>query len=80
MAAFVSWRELLEQMRHDLASGAWRTMSGYTVAGRTINYRSFAEFRAMFDFVADEAAKEDGQTGYRGRMYAAQGRRQGGGR
>lgn len=64
------WGTLLEKMKSDLESDAWRTLSSYTIAGKSFSYRSFDEFKKIFDWVADEAAKEEGIAPYRGRQYA----------
>ncbi len=72
---FISYRELLLQMQDDLASGAWRTLSSYSLNGRSFTYRSFAEWQKIFEFVREEAAIETGRAPYRGRMFAGQGAR-----
>lgn len=68
--AFTTWRALYEKLREGLADGSWALMSGYSVAGRTVNYRSFTEFRAMLEWVKDQADLEDGVRPYRRRTYA----------
>ena len=55
-----TWSEVLAMMPADFASGAWRTMSGYTVAGRSVTYRTFADWQKAYEFVKLEAAKETG--------------------
>ena len=65
--AFTSFRDTLERMRNDLASGNWRVKS-YDIDGKQREYFSPAEFMQMLDDVerkaADEAARD---TGYRPR-------------
>ena len=57
---FQTWSLLLERLKGDLASDTWRTMSAYSVAGRSVSYRSFDEFMKIFEFVKREAEKETG--------------------
>ena len=63
--AFTSFRDTLERMRNDLASGNWRVKS-YDIDGMQREFFSPAEFMQMLDYVerkaADEAARD---TGYR---------------
>ena len=65
--AFTSFRDTLERMRNDLASGNWRVKS-YDIDGMQREFFSPAEFMQMLDYVerkaADEAARD---TGYRPR-------------
>ena len=65
--AFASFRDTLERMRNDLASGNWRVKS-YDIDGMQREFFSPAEFMQMLDYVerkaADEAARD---TGYRPR-------------
>lgn len=65
---FTTWSDLYRQMLDDLASGHWRKVSAYSVAGRSVNYRGFAEFKAMLDMVKAEADAETGA--YAGRTLA----------
>ena len=64
--AFTSFRDTLERMRNDLASGNWRVKS-YDIDGMQREFFS-PEFMQMLDYVerkaADEAARD---TGYRPR-------------
>ncbi|MDL2306637.1 hypothetical protein LJC48_01220 [Desulfovibrio sp. OttesenSCG-928-C06] len=79
MAEFTTWSALLADMKADLASGAWRTMSSYSVPGpngvRSVSYRSLDEFMDLYKWVEDEAVKESGIPLYRGRTRAGQGGR-----
>ena len=65
--AFTSFRDTLERMRNDLASGNWRVKS-YDIDGMQREFFSPAEFMQMLDYeerkAADEAARD---TGYRPR-------------
>jgi hypothetical protein len=70
---FTTWAALREQMLDDLASGAWRTLSGYSLSGRTFNYRSLKDFRELLAFVEAEAAKESGVPRFRRRTFARMG-------
>ncbi len=69
------WRTLHNTMLASLNSGAFLQFNGYTVAGRTFQYRSLEEFRNILDWVEEEAAKEEGKPLYKGRTYAGQGGR-----
>ena len=61
--AFTSFRDTLERMRNDLASGNWRVKS-YDIDGMQREFFSPAEFMQMLDYVerkaADEAARDTG--------------------
>lgn len=61
--AFTSFRDTLERMRNDLASGNWRVKS-YDIDGMQREIFSPAEFMQMLDYVerkaADEAARDTG--------------------
>ena len=70
---FTSYQDLLQKMRDDLASDAWRTLSSYSVKGSTFSYRSFKEWQEIFQFVQGQAALETGVAPYRGRLRAGQG-------
>ena len=73
--AIPTWAEVYEQMRADFASGAWRTMSGYSVPGGTsVQYRSFAEFKAMMEYVGAQADAEAGAPARRRTSARAKGR------
>ena len=74
MAEFTTWRDLHNQLLNDLASGAFRTMQSYAVAGRTVTYRSLAELKNIIEWVKSEAEKEEGQN-YYGRTFAKNGGR-----
>lgn len=65
---FTTWADLEAEMRNDLVNGSWRRFSSYSVAGRSIAYRSFEEFKKMLDFVSREAAKESGKPLYQARV------------
>ena len=65
---FTTWSALYSQMLDDLASGSWRKMSGYSVAGRSVSYRSFDEFKKLLDYVKSQADAEKGS--YQGRTLA----------
>lgn len=69
------WRWLYHQMLAAMASGSWLRYSGYSVPGRTFNYRSLDEFRKLLDWVKGQADMEDGIPSYKGRIYAGQGGR-----
>jgi hypothetical protein len=60
MAVFTSWTALLEQLRNDLASGAYSRVASYTLNGRTVTYRSVDEFWKLYREVEAQAAAEDG--------------------
>ena len=61
--AFTSFRDTLERMRNDLASGNWRVKS-YDIDGMQREFFSPAEFMQMLDYVERKAARD---TGYRPR-------------
>jgi hypothetical protein len=77
---FTSWSDLYARMLDDLASGSFRKMQGYSISAggaggqRSVQYRTYAEFKQMLEFVKEKADEETGQ-GYRGRTYAANGGR-----
>ena len=48
--AFTSFRDTLERMRNDLASGNWRVKS-YDIDGMQREFFSPAEFMQMLDYV-----------------------------
>ena len=65
--AFTSFRDTLERMRNDLASGNWRVKS-YDIDGMQREFFSPAEFMQMLDYVERKAADEAARaTGYRPR-------------
>lgn len=74
---FVSWSDLYKKMLDDFASGAWRSISSYSVAGSTVTYRSQQDFMALLDRAKSEAEKESGQMSYYGRTSARGGARKG---
>ena len=55
--AFTSFRDTLERMRNDLASGNWRVKS-YDIDGMQREFFSPAEFMQMLDYVERKAADE----------------------
>ncbi len=63
--------ELKKQMEEDLQSGAFRTMTSYTVSdsggSRTISYKSFDDWEKQYSFVCAKAAVEMGKRPYVGR-------------
>ena len=62
--AFTSFRDTLERMRNDLASGSWRVKS-YDIDGMQREFFSPADFMQMIDEVEREAAGEAAHdTGY----------------
>ena len=65
---FTTWSDLENKMKNDLASGAW-AYSGYTVNGKEMRYATFTQFKAAFDYVRSEAARERGEVSPR--TYAA---------
>ena len=67
--AFTTWRDLVDQLKNDLANRAFRTMQSYSVAGRQVSYRSLAELRSLLDWAEEEAEEEEGRV-YAGRTYA----------
>jgi len=69
------WRWLYHQMLAALSDGSFIRFNGYTVPGRTFQYRSLSEFRSLLSWVKDQADVEDGTPPYRGRTYAGQGGR-----
>lgn len=73
--AFTTWADLHRQMLDDLASGAWRRFSGYSLAGRSYTYRSLDEFRKLLDWVKEQADLETGAPRFRRRTRARQGGR-----
>ena len=73
MPEFTTWSDLETQLLNDLADGAWRRTQSYTLAGRSVTYRSFLEFQQILAMVKKEAALERG--GFAGRTYAANGGR-----
>jgi len=70
----MTYTELKKTMEDDLASGAFRTMSSYSVSdsggSRTISYRGFDEWQTIYAFVSEKAALEQGTRPYIGRMRA----------
>lgn len=71
------WRWLYNQMLAAHADGAFLRFSGYTVPGRTFNYRTLADFRTHLDWVQMKAELEEGTPAFRGRTYAGNGGRGG---
>lgn len=67
MATFTTWTALKTTMLDDLASNSWRTAE-YTVAGRQVKYRTFAEFKEALEYVTYMADQESGTVA--GRTYA----------
>lgn len=77
--AFTSWCDLKEQMLEDLASGAVGSMQSYSVStaggSRSVTYRSYAEWKQVFDDVSAQCAAEGGSVPYTGRYRAGSGGR-----
>ena len=69
------WRWLYNQMLTALAEGTFLRFNGYSVPGRSFQYRSIADFRSLLAWVAQQADMEDGILPYRGRTRAGQGGR-----
>ncbi len=69
------WRTLYERMLQDMASPTFRRMGSYSVAGRSLSYRSVAEFRSLLAWVKDQAELEEGRAPYRARVPLANGGR-----
>lgn len=69
------WRRLYHEMLAALSDGSFMRFNGYTVQGRTFQYRSLADFKKLLDWVRDQADLEDGIAPYRGRTSAGQGGR-----
>jgi hypothetical protein len=69
------WRWLYCQMLAALGDGLFMRFNGYTVPGRTFQYRSIADFTKLLDWVKMQADTEDGTPPFRGRRYAGQGGR-----
>lgn len=67
---FTTWRDLVNQLKSDLANRAFRTMQSYSVAGRTVSYRSLKDLKDLLTWAEEEADKEEGSM-YPGRTYAA---------
>ena len=77
LTTFTTWTALYNEMLNQLAvfaSGKMQTAS-YSIAGRTLTYRNFDEFKAGLEYVKTMAETESGTAA--GRTYAKQG---GGGR
>jgi hypothetical protein len=64
------WRALHQKMLAALEDGQFMRLSGYTVPGRTFNFRSIQDFLKTLDWVAQKADLEEGILPYRGRTYA----------
>lgn len=79
VTSFTSWSSLLEQLKNDMASGAWGKIQSYSLttsgSSRTIAYRSFDDFLKIFKFVQDQAAIETGVPAFHGRTVAGNGGR-----
>lgn len=69
------WRWLYNQMLAALADGSFFRFNGYTVPGRSFQYRSINDFKSLLDWVKSQADIEDGIRPYVGRTYAGQGGR-----
>ncbi|MDR2051127.1 MAG: hypothetical protein LBQ63_05075 [Deltaproteobacteria bacterium] len=69
------WRTLYDKMLASLEDGNFMRFNGYTVPGRTFQYRGLAEFLKALDWVKAKADLEEGRASYRGRIYAGQGGR-----
>lgn len=64
------WRWLYNSMLTSLGDGSFLRFNGYTVAGRSFQYRSLDEFRSLLTWVKGQADIEDGIQPYKGRTYA----------
>ena len=69
------WRWLYNLMLASLADQSFMRFNGYTVPGRTFQFRGLAEFRAFLAWVEDKANLEDGIRPYIGRTHAGMRRR-----
>ena len=69
------WRALYNNMLAAMEDGTFMRFQGYTVLGRTFNYRSLQDFLKLLSWVEAKADLEDGALPYRGRTYARQGGR-----
>ena len=67
---FTTWRDLVSQLKNDLAGRAFRTMQSYSVAGRSVSYRGLRELLDLLKEAEEKADEEDGLI-YAGRTYAA---------
>lgn len=74
LTTFTTWTALYQSALNDLASGSWKVAS-YGINGRTMQYRTFAEFKEFLEYTKTMAGTESGTAV--GRTYAKQG---GGGR
>ncbi len=73
--AFTSWTALLAELRDDMASGNWR-MKRYQIGDVEHEYRTFADFMALFREVEHRASLENQSTAAPiGRAYARGGSR-----
>lgn len=70
----MTWEELYNQMMADLINGKWLVKS-YTIANRTVQYRSFEEFRHAIEFVKEQINKGKQTKTKIGRTYAKNGGR-----
>ncbi len=73
--AFTTWRDLVNQLKSDLAGRAFRTMQSYSLTAggggsRTVSYRSLKELKDLLTWAEEEADKDEGAM-YAGRTYAA---------
>lgn len=64
------WRTLYNKMLASLEDGNFMRFNGYTVEGRTFQYRSLQDFLKLLDWVKVKADLEEGLAPYRGRTYA----------
>jgi hypothetical protein len=69
------WRWLYTQMQAAMGDGAFMRFNGYSVPGRSFQYRSLADFQKLLNWVEGKADIEDGVAPYRGRIYAGCGGR-----
>jgi hypothetical protein len=69
------WKALYEKMLSALEEGAFMRFNGYTVPGKTFQYRSIADFLQALEWVKGKADMEEGVRPYRARTYAANGGR-----
>jgi hypothetical protein len=64
------WRALYGKMLAALEDGSFMRLNGYTVPGRTFQYRGLQDFLKILDWVKARADLEEGVAPYRGRTYA----------
>lgn len=71
-----NWCDLKQIMLDDLKAGGFGRMQSYTVntagGSRSVSYSTHEEWKKWWNFVCEECAKSESETGtaYYGRMYA----------